>query len=506
MKQEKWADALDRLNPDYITEAMPHRSAKRLKRGKERIMKQEFSIIKLTTGIVATAAVVALVAGSAVLISSMNRRVETQPGHSGSTAEGTTTAVTTTTTAPEEAAITTTLSTAAQPQEGTNFLGGTGALKSVGMSNGEGYTVLHDDEYWYTGKQRVPLGTIEPGVNEAEPLGEVEADRYSHLLSDGEQLYIVNANSLFTIDASGVTTPFYTYEGHSHVVYSTILNLGNAMSPDFATEDPWYYIGGYAGDTPDMEDSSTEGSYVAPSFGVFFQPATGKQMEVQNLFTKDNTPFCAPNEVRVCGNSVYALVGDGFTVSAIPHPDALMSDRVQLDWAQQYYHLPIHDEAYLADWTVNLDTVSYAFYDNGVCYAGRYWWKDGASEEKRLIIHEDGAWDGYVPLKAENITRVTAKYAGSDLAVLVLAKIDGEAVELNFRYDSDGLGSYSYYGTEEIRMSPEKLAFDDILAAEAGSLVWAEFDANGDLTNAHYARPLEEGSDTGMLSDMYPQP
>ena len=376
---------------------MPKHTAKHAQIGKERHMKKDISIIQIVTGFAATAAVVGLVIGSVALMSNLGK-VPTQPGQAGSSGSETSSVPESSTTATQSQT---------QPSGNQNFLGGEGEIR-VASGN-----LLYDDTYWYWEGCRTPVSDPANGKTEALPREAME--RASALLNDGEQLYLQKHGTLFTIDSKGNETAFYRFESSDSVTYEYVTQLGTCSDVTVRDESPWYCISGNT-----TSDASHEPTY----FAVAYQPETRKTLSLTDLMAEGNTALYPGAPVKLCGGtSICFLSADAKSVVTIPHPGALTSNYVALDWAPRAYKLT--ENGVIKDWKAGYDTIEAVVYTPGSTTgytACRCWKQDSALEQKEIA---SGA-----PVAAN-------MYYGGDLYVMTI----GSGTDMTLmRIGSDGIG------------------------------------------------------------------
>lgn len=368
MKKETWGDALDHMSPEFITEAMPRKTAAS---GKERTMKKDISIVQIVTSIAATAAVVAIVGGSVALISSMKQKPQITPGQEGSSTgdsqvivteyvDGSDTVTTTT------AETTNALPDAAVVPEGEqNFLGGKGEITALsGTHPAVAYPILRDELYVYWQGYRTRIDGGETEVLTADPM-----TAYTALLTDGKALYHYDDYSVSRIDSKGNETPFYKDADGARITVQRIIDIGSTPDANFQSSGGWYLILGWK-----YQNEDAPGTPLA----VAYQPATGKTLDLaESLLDGKDTDEYSPLNIKGNELGIYALLSNSHTVVALPHPD-VMADPLT-DWDSTVYTLSVpNDDAIINQFAVTPDTIRYMCRTRDTAEVWEYWRKDGA--------------------------------------------------------------------------------------------------------------------------------
>ena len=367
MKKETWGDALDHMSPEFITEAMPRKTAAT---GKERTMKKDISIVQIVTSIAATAAVVAIVGGSVALISSMKQKPQITPGQEGSSTgdsqvivtdyvDGSDTVTTTT------AETTNILPDAAVAPEGEqNFLGGKGEITALsGTHPAVAYPILRDELYVYWQGYRTRIDGGETEVLTADPM-----TAYTALLTDGKALYHYDDYSVSRIDSKGNETPFYKDADGARITVQRIIDIGSTPDANYQSSGGWYLILGWK-----YQNEDAPGTPLA----VAYQPATDKTLDLaESLLDGKDTDEYSPLNIKGDELGIYALLSNSKTVVALPHPD-VMADPLT-DWDSTVYTLPVPDDAIINQFAVTRDTIRYVCRRVGTAEVREYWRKDGA--------------------------------------------------------------------------------------------------------------------------------
>ncbi len=367
MKKETWGDALDHMSPEFITEAMPRKTAAT---GKERTMKKDISIVQIVTSIAATAAVVAIVGGSVALISSMKQKPQITPGQEGSSTgdsqvivtdyvDGSDTVTTTT------AETTNILPDAAVVPEGEqNFLGGKGEITALsGTHPAAAYPILRDELYVYWQGYRTRIDGGETEVLTADPM-----TAYTALLTDGKALYHYDDYSVSRIDSKGNETPFYKDADGARITVQRIIDIGSTPDANYQSSGGWYLICGWK-----YQNEDDPGSPLA----VAYQPATDKTLDLaESLLDGKDTDEYSPLNIKGDELGIYALLSNSKTVVALPHPD-VMADPLT-DWDSTVYTLPVQKDAIINQFTVTPDLIRYMCRRVGTVEVRDYWRKDGA--------------------------------------------------------------------------------------------------------------------------------
>lgn len=367
MKKETWGDALDHMSPEFITEAMPRKTAAA---GKERTMKKDISIVQIVTSIAATAAVVAIVGGSVALISSMKQKPQITPGQEGSSA-GDSQVIVTDYVDGSDAVTTTTAETtnalpdaAVVPEGEQNFLGGKGEITALSGTNPVvAYPVLRDELYVYWQGYRTRIDGGETEVLTADPM-----TVYTALLTDGKALYHYDDYSVSRIDSKGNETPFYKDADGARITVQRIIDIGSTPDANYQSSGGWYLILGWK-----YQNEDVPGTPLA----VAYQPATDKTLDLaESLLDGKDTDEYSPLNIKGDELGIYALLSNSKTVVALPHPDVMANPLT--DWDSTVYTLPVQKDAIISQFTVTPDTIRYVCRREGTAEIWEYWRKDGA--------------------------------------------------------------------------------------------------------------------------------
>ncbi len=369
MKKETWGDALDHMSPEFITEAMPRKTAAT---GKERTMKKDISIVQIVTSIAATAAVVAIVGGSVALISSMKQKPQITPGQEGSST-GDSQVIVTDYVDGSDAVTTTTAETtnalpdaAVVPEGEQNFLGGKGEITALsGTHPAVAYPILRDELYVYWQGYRTRIDGGETEVLTVDPM-----TAYTALLTDGKALYHYDDYSVSRIDSKGNETPFYKDADGARITVQRIIDIGSTPDANYQSSGGWYLICGWK-----YQNEDASGTPLA----VAYQPATDKTLDLaESLFDGKDTDEYSPLNIKGNEFGIYALLSNSKTVVALPHPD-VMADPLT-DWDSTTYTLPVPvpDDAIINQFAVTPDTIRYVCRREGTAEVREYWRKDGA--------------------------------------------------------------------------------------------------------------------------------
>ncbi|MBR6419807.1 MAG: hypothetical protein IKS42_05710 [Oscillospiraceae bacterium] len=382
MKKETWGDALDHMSPEFITEAMPRKTAAT---GKERTMKKDISIVQIVTSIAATAAVVAIVGGSVALISSMKQKPQITPGQEGSST-GDSQVIVTDYVDGSDAVTTTTAETtnalpdaAVVPEGEQNFLGGKGEITALsGTHPAVAYPILRDELYVYWQGYRTRIDGGETEVLTADPM-----TAYTALLTDGKALYHYDDYSVSRIDSKGNETPFYKDADGARITVQRIIDIGSTPDANYQSSGGWYLICGCK-----YQNDDDPGSPLA----VAYQPATDKTLDLaESLLDGKDTDEYSPLNIKGNEFGIYALLSNSKTVVALPHPD-VMTDPLT-DWDSTTYTLPmpVPDDAIISQFAVTPDTIRYMCRRGGTVQVREYWRRDGAVDELAAFLPLGGA-------------------------------------------------------------------------------------------------------------------
>ncbi len=478
MKKETWGDALDHMSPEFITEAMPRKTAAT---GKERTMKKDISIVQIVTSIAATAAVVAIVGGSVALISSMKQKPQITPGQEGSSTGDSQVIVTdyvdgsdAVTTTPAET--TNALPDAAVVPEGEqNFLGGKGEITAlIGTHPAVAYPILRDELYVYWLGYRTRIDGGETEVLTADPM-----TAYTALLTDGKALYHYDDYSVSRIDSKGNETPFYKDADGARITVQRIIDIGSTPDANYQSSGGWYLICGWK-----YQNEDASGTPLA----VAYQPATGKELAVDEfLLGGTDADDYSPDLIKGNEFGIYALRPNSKTVVALPHPD-VMADPLT-DWDSTVYTLPVpNDDAIINQFAVTHDTIRYVCRRGGTAEIREYWRRDGAVSTIETL-----------PKSAESSVSAEALFAGA-YRLFSAELVQPESGETKLHMMQLDIGGKS----QELFSAEGDFHGSTILCADDSLVLVETLNGSGDFGTVFLYRP-ESGETVQITTPAMPQ-
>ena len=350
--------------------------------------RQGHSLLQTVIGTLAAAAVIAIVAGSAMLIVRLNQRLETVTPGTEISADSVSDSI-----VPNTAALPIAVDADARfpevPEAEQNFLGGRGEIVTIAPARrntaGAAHPVLKDDLFLYWDHYRT---CIEEGSAwlMTNTLYREYAARYASLLSDGSALYYADGTELFRIDSKGAQTPLYAFPETSEVTFTQVLTLGADNGGA-----PWYFISGYRG----MRNVSA----VFP-FAIVFQPATGKALDLSDRIDRNTE---ARWEFQTDGMALVGLNHRTNTLTVFTDPDA--------DWRKT--EIALQETANIAAWQFTGDTVRYAVTYSDKTVLCDFSLKDGTRRTREL----EGA-SADVILTPAQLVRMTQRASESDSSLM----------------------------------------------------------------------------------------
>lgn len=384
MKKEVWAEAFDHISPGLITESMPRKASVS---GRTHAWKERFSVIQMAAGTLATAAVIAIVAGFGALIYSLERKPGTADPAANSSAETTVPAATTST-----ASIMLDASDKMPviPEAEQNFLGGRGEIVTVTPARGNAvHPVLRDDVFLYWDQYRTCIEKDSTSVL-THKLSKEYTEKYDSLLSDGNALYYADNTGLSAIDSNGSKALLYAIPEVATMTFTQVLRLGVADGTD-----PWYFISGYRG----MESVNA----LVP-FAIVFQPATDTELDLTDRIGMSGD---AQWEFQTDGTTLIGLDRSTNTLLVFPRPEVMTDPSANADIQRLW--LSEQELPHILSWQLADGKVTYVYSGTDKTLLCEYSLSGGTTRTRELDAPSDDA-----VLTPETLFRVTQKPSETD--------------------------------------------------------------------------------------------